>query len=48
MERPALLNVPDFFIIGLMSIMFLLMIGVLAEAYMSYKHGKSSSTGASA
>lgn len=43
MERPALVNVPDFFIIGLMSILFLLMIGVLADAYMTYRNAKQGS-----
>jgi len=41
MERPSLVNVPDFFIIGLMSVLFLLMLGVLADAYMMYKSSKS-------
>jgi hypothetical protein len=42
MERPSLINVPDFFVIGIMSVLFLLMIGVLADAYMVYRSSKSS------
>jgi len=41
MERPSLINIPDFFIIGSMSVLFLLMIAVLADAYMVYRSNKS-------
>ena len=37
MDRPSLVNVPDFFIIGLFSLLFLLMLGVLADAYVVYR-----------
>ena len=37
MERPALVNIPDFFIIGLMSLLFLIMLGVIGEAIMTYQ-----------
>lgn len=44
MERPNILNIPDFFIIGLMAIAFFLMLGVLGEAivtFQNWRHGPS-------
>lgn len=37
MDRPSLVNIPDFFIIGLMSLLFLITLGVIGEAIMTYQ-----------
>lgn len=41
MERPNILNIPDFFIIGGMVLVFFLMLGVLGDAILYYRSMKN-------
>ena len=48
MERPNILNIPDFFIIGLMVIAFFLMLRVIGEAIVYFTNSRHpTSSGAS-
>lgn len=46
MERPNILNIPDFFIIGFMVIGFFLMLTVIGEAIVYFQNSRHTSTGA--
>ena len=44
MERPQLLNIHDFLVIGLMAVAFFLMLGVIGEAILYFNHSRHGAT----